>query len=221
MVKILSNFFFFRMLAALNREGYKYFVQPCSFFIRCCFMNVLFTCDTYFIVWCCLVPFRHGERIAFSYLVSQKYTGENALVKVLRDSKVYEFNIKLATHKRLIPAHIKGKPPSYYIIAGFVFTAISVPYLRSEVWKLSSCLLLFLILFQFCFLQKVMSGHCWMLCLNSSIHKISYISHIYTPLSVSYFSHFLYLFNCWMLSGHCWILSRASSLIFGSTLVCL
>ncbi|CAL9078576.1 unnamed protein product [Musa textilis] len=81
------------------------------------------------------VPFRHGERIAFSYLVSQKYTGENALVKVLRDSKVYEFNIKLATHKRLIPAHIKGKPPSYYIIAGFVFTAISVPYLRSEYGK--------------------------------------------------------------------------------------
>ncbi|THU43773.1 hypothetical protein C4D60_Mb02t00310 [Musa balbisiana] len=81
------------------------------------------------------VPFRHGERIAFSYLVSQKYTGENALVKVLRDSKLHEFNIKLATHKRLIPAHIKGKPPSYYIIAGFVFTAISVPYLRSEYGK--------------------------------------------------------------------------------------
>ncbi|MQL69063.1 hypothetical protein Taro_001333, partial [Colocasia esculenta] len=78
------------------------------------------------------VPFRHGERIGFSYLVSQKYTGETALVKVLRKSKVYEFNIKLATHKRLIPAHIKGKPPSYYIIAGFVFTSISVLYLRSE-----------------------------------------------------------------------------------------
>ncbi|XP_010913539.1 protease Do-like 9 [Elaeis guineensis] len=81
------------------------------------------------------VPFRHGERIGFSYLVSQKYTGENAVVKVLREKKVYEFNIKLATHKRLIPAHIRGKPPSYYIIAGFVFAAISVPYLRSEYGK--------------------------------------------------------------------------------------
>lgn len=80
-----------------------------------------------------LVPFRHGERIGFSYLVSQKYTGEKAVVKVLRNSKVHQFNIKLATHKRLIPAHIKGKPPSYYIIAGFVFTTVSVPYLRSEV----------------------------------------------------------------------------------------
>lgn len=79
------------------------------------------------------VPFRHGERIGFSYLVSQKYTGENAVVKVLRNGKILEFKIKLANYKKLIPAHIKGKPPSYYIIAGFVFTAISVPYLRSEV----------------------------------------------------------------------------------------
>ncbi|KAL1314856.1 hypothetical protein HN51_041667 [Arachis hypogaea] len=81
------------------------------------------------------VPFRHGERIGFSYLVSQKYTGDRALVKVLRNSEILEFNIKLATHKRLIPAHIKGRPPSYYIIAGFVFTAVSVPYLRSEYGK--------------------------------------------------------------------------------------
>ncbi|KAD4887917.1 hypothetical protein R6Q59_034989 [Mikania micrantha] len=81
------------------------------------------------------VPFRHGERIGFSYLVSQKYTGDKALVKILRNSKIKEFHIKLATHKRLIPAHIGGKPPSYYIIAGFVFAAVSVPYLRSEYGK--------------------------------------------------------------------------------------
>ncbi|RLN11502.1 protease Do-like 9 [Panicum miliaceum] len=81
------------------------------------------------------VPFRHGERIGFSYLVSQKYTGEKARVKVLRNSKIHEFNIKLATHKRLILAHIKGRPPSYYIVAGFVFMVVSVPYLRSEYGK--------------------------------------------------------------------------------------
>ncbi|PKA48877.1 Protease Do-like 9 [Apostasia shenzhenica] len=81
------------------------------------------------------VPFRHGERIGFSYLVSQKYTGEVAVVQVLRSGKMHEFSIRLATHKRLVPAHIKGRPPSYYIIAGFVFTAISVPYLRSEYGK--------------------------------------------------------------------------------------
>ncbi|XP_072994722.1 protease Do-like 9 isoform X2 [Typha latifolia] len=81
------------------------------------------------------VPFRHGERIDFSYLVSQKYTGEKAVVKVLRDSEIHEFNITLGTYKSLVPAYIKGKTPSYYIIAGFVFTAISVPYLISEYGK--------------------------------------------------------------------------------------
>ncbi|TMW94423.1 protease Do-like 9 [Solanum pennellii] len=81
------------------------------------------------------VPFRHGERIGFSYLVSQKYTGDDAQVKVLRKSKTLEFKIKLNAHKRLIPAHIKGKPPSYYIVGGFVFSAVSVPYLRSEYGK--------------------------------------------------------------------------------------
>ncbi|KAJ8423032.1 hypothetical protein Cgig2_021924 [Carnegiea gigantea] len=80
---------------------------------------------------------RHGERIGFSYLVSQKYTGDSAVIKVLRKSKTLEFNITLGTHKRLIPAHLNGKRPSYYIVAGFVFTAVTVPYLRSEVsWSL-------------------------------------------------------------------------------------
>ncbi|KAI4336108.1 hypothetical protein L6164_014677 [Bauhinia variegata] len=81
------------------------------------------------------VPFRHGERIGFSYLVSQKYTGDNSVIKILRNSEIFQFDIKLGSHKRLIPAHSKGRPPSYYIIAGFVFTTVSVPYLRSEYGK--------------------------------------------------------------------------------------
>ncbi|PPS19386.1 hypothetical protein GOBAR_AA01185 [Gossypium barbadense] len=79
------------------------------------------------------VPFRHGERIGFSYLVSQKYAGDSSAIKVLRSSAILNFNIKLTSHRRLIPAHNKGRPPSYYIIAGFVFTTVSVPYLRSEI----------------------------------------------------------------------------------------
>ncbi|KAL6559421.1 Protease Do-like 9 [Orobanche gracilis] len=78
------------------------------------------------------VPFRHGERIGFSYLVSQKYTGDSAAIEVLRNSKIMKFSVELSTHRRLVPAHNKGQPPSYYIIAGFVFTTVSVPYLRSE-----------------------------------------------------------------------------------------
>ncbi|WMV58463.1 hypothetical protein MTR67_051848, partial [Solanum verrucosum] len=87
------------------------------------------------------VPFRHGERIGFSYLVSQKYSGDSAAVKVLRrNSEILNFIIKLATQMRLIPAHNKGRPPSYYIIAGFVFTTVSVPYLRSEIGRVAELL---------------------------------------------------------------------------------
>lgn len=81
------------------------------------------------------VPFRYGERICFSYLVYQKYAGNSAEIKILRNHETYTFNIKLESHVRLIPAHNKGRPPSYYIIAGFVFTSVSVPYLRSEYGK--------------------------------------------------------------------------------------
>ncbi|KDP31134.1 hypothetical protein JCGZ_11510 [Jatropha curcas] len=81
------------------------------------------------------VPFRHGERIGFSYLISQKYTGDNAAISVLRNSETLNFDIKLSTHRRLVPPHVKGRPPSYYIIAGFVFSTVSVPYLRSEYGK--------------------------------------------------------------------------------------
>ncbi|KAM1187342.1 hypothetical protein ACFX2I_023381 [Malus domestica] len=49
----------------------------------------------------------------------------HALVKVLPNFETLEFNVKLAKHKELIPSHIEGKPP-------FVFTAVSLPYLRSE-----------------------------------------------------------------------------------------
>ncbi|XP_074316890.1 protease Do-like 9 isoform X2 [Silene latifolia] len=78
------------------------------------------------------VPFRHGERIGYSYLISQKYIGDNAEIKVLRNSAMYKFNFELGTHRRLIPVHWEGRAPSYYIVAGFVFTTVSVPYLRSE-----------------------------------------------------------------------------------------
>ena len=79
------------------------------------------------------VPFRHGERISFSYLVSQKNTGDTATIEVLRNSETLKLEVKLDIDRRLIPAHNKGKPPSYYIIAGFLFSTVSVPYLRSEV----------------------------------------------------------------------------------------
>ncbi|KMT10529.1 hypothetical protein BVRB_5g116530 [Beta vulgaris subsp. vulgaris] len=83
------------------------------------------------------VVFRHGERIGFNYLISQKYTGDNTKIKLLRDSEMHEFDIKFDPHKKLIPTCTDDRPPSYYILAGFVFTAVSVSYLFSEYSSMS------------------------------------------------------------------------------------
>jgi len=86
------------------------------------------------------VPFRSGERIAFSYLVSNKYVGETAELRVLRAQetggpKEMVVKVECGLPNRLVPVHIAEKPPSFFIIAGLVFTPVTVPYLRSEYGK--------------------------------------------------------------------------------------
>lgn len=81
------------------------------------------------------VPFRTGERISFHYLVSEKYVGERAEVSFLRDGKVHNISLQMNSVPRLVPIHIHGKPPTYFIVAGLVFTTVCVPYLKSEYGK--------------------------------------------------------------------------------------
>ncbi|KXZ47287.1 hypothetical protein GPECTOR_36g14 [Gonium pectorale] len=81
------------------------------------------------------VPFRSGERISFSYLVSNKYTDEEAELVVLQDGAPRTVRVGLRAPVRLVPFHTRGLPPSYFICAGLVFTAVTVPYLRSEYGK--------------------------------------------------------------------------------------
>ncbi|GAQ91114.1 HrtA/DegP protease [Klebsormidium nitens] len=78
------------------------------------------------------VPFRSGERISFGYLVSQKYTSETATLRVSRQGEEVDVDVRLRIPKRLVPVHIFGKNPSYFIIAGLVFTPVCQPYLESE-----------------------------------------------------------------------------------------
>jgi len=78
------------------------------------------------------VPFRTGERIAFTYLISQKYTGETAQVEILRDGKEQSLEIELSNPPRLVPCHIEGKRPQYLLVSGLVFTVCCEPYLENE-----------------------------------------------------------------------------------------
>lgn len=72
------------------------------------------------------VPFRSGERISFSYLVSARYCGETVELEVLSDGQPRKVKCTLQAPVRLVPFHTKGLPPSYFIVAGLVFTPITV-----------------------------------------------------------------------------------------------
>ncbi|KAF6260729.1 trypsin-like cysteine/serine peptidase domain-containing protein [Scenedesmus sp. NREL 46B-D3] len=78
------------------------------------------------------VPFRTGERIAFSYLISNKFVGESAQVVVLRDGQQQTLDIALSRPGVLMPPHLSNKAPSYFLVSGVVFTVACEPYLESE-----------------------------------------------------------------------------------------
>ena len=81
------------------------------------------------------VPFRSGERIGFSYLVSQKMSGDTAKLRILSNKEIKEVEVVLRPLYRLIPVHIDNRPPSYYILGGLVFTPVTIPLLRNEYGK--------------------------------------------------------------------------------------
>ena len=81
------------------------------------------------------VPFRTGERISFHYLVSEKYVGERATITFARNGKTRVATLSLSSTPRLVPVHIDGAPPTYFIVAGLVFTVVCVPFLKSEYGK--------------------------------------------------------------------------------------
>ncbi|CAN6561396.1 unnamed protein product [Malus baccata var. baccata] len=78
------------------------------------------------------VPFRSNERIAFRYLISQKFAGDVADIGIIRAGE--HMKVKAVLHPRvhLVPFHIDGGQPSYLIIAGLVFTPLSEPLIEEE-----------------------------------------------------------------------------------------
>ncbi|MEW5317074.1 MAG: hypothetical protein WDW38_008405 [Sanguina aurantia] len=93
--------------------------------ILMCFDDIVISSDG-------TVPFRSGERIAFSYLISQKFVGDSCKLDILRAGKPLTLNVVLSKPKALIPPHISNADPSYLIVGGLVFTVCLEPYLLSE-----------------------------------------------------------------------------------------
>lgn len=76
------------------------------------------------------------NRLPRGWLVAQKFYGEAAEMAVLRDGQQLELQLEeLHPQVALVPVHLFNtlhQVPSYLIVAGLVFTTLSVPFLRSE-----------------------------------------------------------------------------------------
>ena len=71
------------------------------------------------------VPFRSGERISYSFLVSRKFIGDKAKLRLLRDGKVMEVETELAAPYRLVPAHLSGFVRFFFFFVCPFFLAFS------------------------------------------------------------------------------------------------
>lgn len=78
------------------------------------------------------VPFRSSERIAFRYLISQKFAGDVVQLGIIRAGTFVKVPVILNPRVHLVPYHIEGGQPSYLIIAGLVFTPLSEPLIDEE-----------------------------------------------------------------------------------------
>lgn len=78
------------------------------------------------------VPFRSTERIAFGFLISQKYTGDTAELGIIREGNKMNVITTLKPRVHLVPYHIEGGQPSYLIVAGLVFTPLSESLIDDE-----------------------------------------------------------------------------------------
>ncbi|KAF3436381.1 hypothetical protein FNV43_RR23473 [Rhamnella rubrinervis] len=78
------------------------------------------------------VPFRSNERIAFRYLISQKFAGDVAELGIIRAGELMKVKVVLNPRVHLVPFHVEGGQPSYLINAGLVFTPLSEPLIDEE-----------------------------------------------------------------------------------------
>ncbi|XP_057246904.1 protease Do-like 2, chloroplastic isoform X2 [Beta vulgaris subsp. vulgaris] len=78
------------------------------------------------------VPFRSTERIAFRYLISQKFSGDVVELGIIRNGAHLKVQTVLNPRVHLVPYNIEGGQPSYLIVAGLVFTPLSEPLIEEE-----------------------------------------------------------------------------------------
>ncbi|WVZ09721.1 hypothetical protein V8G54_014251 [Vigna mungo] len=71
------------------------------------------------------VPFRHGERIGFSYLISQKYTGDNAAIKYGKD---YEYEAPVKLLDKLLHSMPQSPDEQLVVVSQVLVADINIGY---------------------------------------------------------------------------------------------
>lgn len=66
------------------------------------------------------------------YLTSHKFSGDTCELSLLRNGEEIKETVTLMHPEPLVPHHLSGRDPSYFILAGVVFTSVTEPYLLSE-----------------------------------------------------------------------------------------
>jgi hypothetical protein len=80
------------------------------------------------------IEFRKGERTSFGYLIQKKYIDDTVKIKILRDNKIVDIEIKLTkpvNFGRLVPYKRYDVAPTYYILGGMVFEPLTLNYLET------------------------------------------------------------------------------------------
>jgi S1-C subfamily serine protease len=75
------------------------------------------------------IPFRPGERVSLACYVQTKFAGDMVQVQVLRKGRELSLQVPVGIYGRLVRPHWNNQPPPYIVVAGMVFTSLSVPYL--------------------------------------------------------------------------------------------
>jgi len=78
------------------------------------------------------VPFRRGERVDLGGYVTSLFEGDVVDLTVWRGGEEIDVSFPVSPIKSLVPSHFNNEPPPYVICSGFVFTALSVPYLEAK-----------------------------------------------------------------------------------------
>ena len=77
------------------------------------------------------IPFRPGERVSVIAYLQTKFSNDIVNLKVLRGGEEKMLEVPVGIYPALVPSHWNSQAPPYLIVAGLVFTVLSVPYLQA------------------------------------------------------------------------------------------